>query len=104
MFQACRRPPTSAFLVLTIIIFEALVAGWQFPLILKQKEMRVPCCKKSCGTVSDCVTDALILVYLRFLQLCLSSDVIKGLVKNGGSMEPFECHLDPSLQLFIFKS
>jgi len=39
--------------------------------------------------VSDCVTDTLILVCLRFFS-SLSSDVIKGSFKNGGSVEPFE--------------
>jgi len=38
--------------------------------------------------VSDCVIYALILVYLNLSKIFC--DVIKGSVKNRGSMEPFE--------------
>jgi len=50
--------------------------------------------------VSDCVTDILILVYLnlsKVLQPSLSSDVIKGSVKNGSSRSSLNASRDLSL-------
>jgi len=84
MFQACRKPPTSAVLVLTIIILEALIVC-QLQLMKVSNDIevkvRVSCCTKVLWLYDD----------LKIFS-SLSSDAIKGSVKNGGPLNaPWIC-------------
>jgi len=54
MFQACRKPPTLAFLVLMVIILEVLIVYKLQDSSDIGVKVRVSCCTKCCG---DCVTD-----------------------------------------------
>jgi len=93
MFQACRKPPTSAILVLTIIILEALIAD-SFSNDIGVKRSESECFVVQSLVFSDCVTDTLLPNSLAYQVILL-----KGLSKMGAPWSPLDT---PCIHLFNY--